>query len=209
MTIRRTFAGPSGGWELVHENGWQGEQVANLTRLAYSSPARQATGRLRLTMLYRRYPPGWEPLRGQLMGQRVGRGNETGWFLGWGWRRAPVSFSGYLDTYRQTAAQAPGIWADEGRESGWEAAARRRRLEIRLLIRNQQATKAGSILDSLGLESFQQLQTSRRYRRLSVTLKADRSTRLRLLVAQVHTTGSDLSGSGLIYGAAVRRRCLI
>ena len=206
LTIRRALAGPYGGWELAHENGWQGERVANLTRLLYSSPAHPSTGRLRLTMLYRRYPPGWEPLRGQLMGQRVGRGNETGWFLGWGWRLAPVSLSGFLDTYRQTAAQAPGFWADEGRVSGWEAATRKGRLEIRLLIRNRQATQAGSIIDSLGVESFQQLQTSHRYRRLSVTLKADRSTRLRLLVAQVRTTGSDLSGSGLVYGAAVRRR---
>ena len=206
MTIRRTFAGPSGGWELAHENGWQGERVANLTRLAYSSPARQATGRLRLAMLYRRYPPGWEPLRGQLMGQRVGRGNETGWFLGCGWRGAPVSLSGYLDTYRQTAAQAAGIWADEGRESGWEAAARKGRLEIRVLIRNEQATRAGSIIDSMGLESFQQLRTSRRYRRLSATLKPDQATRLRLLAAQVRTTGSQQAGSGIIFGAAVRRR---
>lgn len=206
MTIRRKFAGPSGGWELAHENGWQAERVANLTRLAYSSPARLASGRLRLTMLYRRYPPGWEPLRGQLMGQRVGRGNETGWFLGWGWRGAPASLSGYLDTYRQTAAQAPGIWADEGRESGWEATARKGRLEIRALIRDEQATRAGSIIDSMGLESFEQLRTSRRYRRLSATLKVDRSTRLRLLAAQVRTSGSQQSGSGIIFGAAMRRR---
>ncbi len=206
MTIRRKFTGPSGGWELVHENGWQAEQVANLTRLAYSSPAGQSTGRLRLTMHYRRYPPGWEPLRGQLMGQRASRGNETGWFLGWGWRRAPVSLSGYLDTFGQTTAQAAGIGADEGRESGLEAAARKGRLEIRALIRNEQANRAGTIIDSMGLESFQQLRTSRWYRRLSATLKADRSTQLRLLAAQVRTAGNRQSGWGIIFGAALRHR---
>ncbi len=206
MTIRRKFAGPTSGWELAHENGWQGERAANLTRLAYSSPAPQATGQLRLTMLYRRYPPGWEPLRGQLMGQRVSRGNETGWFLSWGWRRAPVNLSGYLDTYRQTTAQAPGIWADEGRESSWEAATRKGRLEIRVLSRNEQTTQAGSIIDSLGLESFQQLRTSRWYRRLSATLKVDRTTRLRLLAAQVGTNGSETSGWGAIFGVAARYR---
>ncbi len=205
-TVRRILAYHASELDLAHESGWQAGLTASISRLSLSRTSAALGGRGKLTVLHRRYPPGWEPVRGRLTGQRVSRGNETGWFIGWSWRTTPFSMNGYFDSYQQTAATLPGAGAGQGRENGWEAIIRRGAVEGRILLREEDISKGGSFIDSAGLATSSQSRSARSYQRVALTTKFGPKFRLRVMAARQNTTDDYQADRGETFGLTVRYR---
>ena len=215
LAVMRAFAGQTGEWSINHEEALQlgvDSQAgpvpgrAGQTRLSFVGLRGTQNDRLRLTLLYRRYPPGWTPLRGRLVGDRVSRGNESGWFFGWQWGRSPWKLGGYLDSFRQLQPQSAGAWPREGWESGLTLGARRQPVEASLFYRRREET-AGEISPGRGgLDVLQQQATSSHYIRVALGYARSPTLTTRLMAAATSSAGGDKPGRGETLGARVRYR---
>ena len=159
LVIQREYQGQLGAWQATHEQalrttstGPARGQNASQTRLTFASPRGPGRAQLRLALMYRRYPPGWTPLRGRAVGRRVSRGNESGWFFGWRLSRSRLRVHGYLDLYQQREAESAGGWHRGGSEWGLTATASKRPAEVSAYYRQREEVSTSTVLDGRGLE---------------------------------------------------------
>ncbi len=172
LVVKRSFQTQAGDWRLDHEeaaeNTGRSLQRSSQTRINFISANGLHDDQLRLTLLYRSYPPDWVPLRGSLVGDQVSRGNETGWFLGWQWKHRPWRFSGYLDSYRQMIPQSYGYWPRDGWESGLSLRIEQQPLAAGVLYRYQVEHGTVNTYNDDGLSIIQRLMTIDHYLKLTL-----------------------------------------
>ncbi|MEE9162439.1 MAG: hypothetical protein V3U35_05650 [Candidatus Neomarinimicrobiota bacterium] len=166
------------------------DPAASQTRLTFSNKGERGRPYLRLALIHRRYPPNWAPLRGRMMGRRVSRGNESGWFVGWHWRDTPWQTSGYLDLYRPLLAPVEG-WPVEGQEWGLRVSTRIRRGEATLFTRGRNEATSVQGENQSGVE------ITRRQVAVTRFVSAAWSSRwTRRLTSRLIAKGNTLRGTG-------------
>ncbi len=215
LVAMRSFQTRVGEWSFCHEEAihqgehdtaWQARQSARQTRLSYVTNRDLQRNRLRLTLLYRNYPPGWIPLRGRLVGDRVSRGNESGWFFGWRGDLRAWQLSGYLDSFHQIEPQSAGSWPREGWESGLAVRAGKRQVKASLFYRYREEIAGAGSLNSESLSIIQQKITATRYVRFALAYDGLRNLTARFtMVLRASGTGSE-QGSGETIGGSLRYR---
>jgi len=213
LVAMRSFQTQPGEWYICHEeaiqlganeNAWQVYQRAGQTRLSFIARRGSRNDRLRLTLMYRSYPPGWVPLRGRLVGDRVSRGNESGWFFGWRWDHRPWKISGYHDGYRQVEPNPTGSWPREGWESGLVVRTGKRPVEASLFYRRREEAAGTGSINTEGLYIVQQRMTASRYARFVLAYTGSRNFTARFMTA-VNTSGTGSEqGIGETLGGSLR-----
>jgi len=213
LVAMRSFQIRPGEWSLCHEEAvqqgepktaWQVQQRARQTRLSFIANRGLQGNRLRLTLLYRSYPPGWTPLRGRLVGDLVSRGNESGWFFGWRWGQRVWQLNGYLDSFHQVEPQLTGSWPREGWESGLAVRAGKRQVEASLFYRyREEITGAGS-LNSESLYIVQHKISTTRYVRFALAHNGLRNLTARFMMALRATGAGSEQERGETIGGSLR-----
>ncbi len=215
LVAMRSFQTRAGEWSLCHEEAvqqgepdttWQVRQSARQTRLSFVAHRGLQRNRLRLTLLHRKYPPGWIPLRGRLVGDRVGRGNESGWFFGWRWGQPAWQLNGYLDSFHQVEPQLSGAWPREGWESGMAVKANRRQVEASLFYRYQEEIAGAGSLKSAGLSIMQQKITAANYVKFALAYNGLHNLTARFMMALRTSGAGDDQGWGETIGVSLRYR---
>jgi len=206
LVAARTFQSRLGEWHASHEEGLQTTARASQTRLSFERSSSPQHSRLRLTLLHRRYPQGWVPLRGHLVGARVSRGNESGWFFGWLWGHTPWKISGYLDTYRQQVPDQTGSWPRVGWESGLAASVKKHAVKVSLYYRSREETANASVLSSAGLDLLEQRLTTSHYVRFSLLYSRSPAFTARFVAAATTSDAGGQEGKGETFGGSLRYR---
>lgn len=204
LVLKRSFQTRAGEWQLYREgaaeNTGQSLQRSVQTRISYVSAGGLYDDQLRLTLLYRSYPPEWVPLRGSLVGDQVSRGNETGWFLGWQWKHRPWRFSGYLDSYRQAKPQSYGYWPRDGWESGLTFRIQQQPLVTGVLYRYQEEHSAVNTYNDNSLSIIQRVMTRDHYLKLTLNRSWSSNFTTGFLVAIKVSESAGERGLGRIFG---------
>jgi hypothetical protein len=161
LVLAQNYVAQTGTWQLRHEEAWQTrvyketrcEQIrATQTRLIFQSQADSSGTRVRLALIYRAYPHTWMPIRGQLFGRHASNGNERGLYIGWEWRKNPISLTGHMDCSQQIVSVA-SFWPQRGWESGIGASLKAKSCLTRLSYRYKEEEVDISTENSDGLIS--------------------------------------------------------
>ena len=215
LVAMRSFQTRAGEWSLCHEEAvqqgdpntvWQVQQNARQTRLSFIANRGVQGNRLRLTLLHRKYPPGWTPLRGRLVGDRVSQGNESGWFFGWRWGQRGWQLNGYLDSFHQVEPQFTGSWPREGWESGLGVRAGKRQVETSLFYRYQEKIAGAGSLNNESLYIVQQKITATHYVKFALAHNALRNLTARFMMALRASGAGSEPGRGETIGGSLRYR---
>ncbi|UCH62247.1 MAG: hypothetical protein JSU77_10630 [Fidelibacterota bacterium] len=213
LITMRSFKTQEGELSFCHEEAvqqdkpntaWQIQQRARQTRLSYVVNRGRQENQLRLTLLYRSYPPGWTALRGRLVGDRVSRGNESGWFFGWRWGQRPLQLNGYLDSFRQVEPQLMGSWPREGLESGLAVRAGKRQVETSLFYRYREEIASAGSLNNENLHIVQHKIATTHYVRFTLANNGFRNLTARFMIAYRATGEGSEQGRGETIGGSLR-----
>lgn len=206
LMVAKSYVTELGRWELMHENTWDQSRGASQTRLNFIANQDGLNGRLRLTLLYRDYPPGWTPLRGQLVGAWASQGNERGIFLGGEWRKRPWTLTSYWDGYRQQRSLTEGFWPNQGWEAGLHFQGNLPTITVSGYYRHKEEEATTDAKNTHGLDIVRRELYTRHYGKLILSANLSGAWRIRGLATGIITDLGGVSGNGRAVGASIRYR---
>ena len=211
LVLSNTYVVSAGIWRFRHEEAWQSYMSratpgsdpmrATQSRAYFDSRTDSSGKRIRLVLIYRAYPHTWEPLRGQLFGRHVSNGNERGLYLGWEWSRGLFRLTGHMDYYNQIIP-ITGPWSHRGWESGLGASlgGKSRQTRISYRRKGEHVGASAETPDGLTINTDAEHVTDH----LSVTYSGNLGRRLAIRVHTARTMNVNGSGSGNVFGSALR-----
>jgi hypothetical protein len=215
LAMMRVFNNHIGEWHFAHETalrsvskGGAGFAISrgHQTRVTFQGYKAGTGGRLRLMVMHRHFSPDWTAVRGQLIGDRLDQGNESGWFIVWQWSRRGWKVRGYLDSYQQCENKEIASWPRDGWESGLSFKGRWRTLETTVYYRQREVAAILSSRNSAGLDILHKQIEVTHYARCAVSYTPFSNLRLRLMTALSYPGTHDISQGGETFGGSLRYR---